>query len=103
MQARCDFAPILMTTISTLIGSLPVALALSEGGEIRQPMSVTVIGGLFTSTLLTLLVIPVIYIELDNIADKVKSGLNRYRAYKRFQEAAQEKLAAVNEEKGIQK
>ena len=95
--------PILMTTISTLIGSLPVALALSEGGEIRQPMSVTVIGGLFTSTLLTLLVIPVIYIELDNIADKVKSGLNRYRAYKRFQEAAQEKLAAVNEEKGIKK
>jgi len=83
--------PILMTTISTLIGSLPVALALSEGGEIRQPMSVTVIGGLFTSTMLTLLVIPVIYLELDNLADKARSAINRYRAYKRLKESANAK------------
>ncbi len=83
--------PILMTTTSTLLGSLPVALALSEGGEIRQPMSVTVIGGLFTSTLLTLLVIPVMYLVFDDIADQVKAGINRYRAYKRMQGSVQAK------------
>ncbi|MEG1641611.1 MAG: efflux RND transporter permease subunit, partial [Synergistaceae bacterium] len=75
---------ILMTTGSTLIGSLPVALALSEGGETRQPMSVAVIGGLFTSTLLTLFVIPVIYLIFDDMADKVKSKSNRFKAYMRL-------------------
>ena len=75
---------ILMTTVSTMIGSMPVALALSQGGEVRQPMSVAVIGGLFTSTLLTLLVIPVLYLVFDDIADKVKSRVNRFRAYTRM-------------------
>lgn len=77
---------ILMTTVSTMIGNLPVALALSEGGEVRQPMSVAVIGGLFTSTLLTLLVIPVLYLIFDDIADKVRGRINRYRAYRRLRE-----------------
>lgn len=85
---------ILMTTVSTMVGSLPVALGLSEGGETRQPMSVAVIGGLFTSTLLTLLVIPVVYLLLDNIADKARAGINRYRAYRRLQETTHAK--AVN-------
>ena len=75
---------ILMTTGSTLIGSLPIALALSEGGETRQPMSVAVIGGLFTSTLLTLFVIPVIYLIFDDLADKTKARINRLRAYLRL-------------------
>lgn len=75
---------ILMTTVSTMIGSLPVALALSEGGETRQPMSVAVIGGLFTSTMLTLLVIPVVYLILDDIMDKVKASIRRYNAYRRL-------------------
>ena len=75
---------ILMTTVSTMIGSMPVALALSQGGEVRQPMSVAVIGGLFTSTLLTLLVIPVLYLVFDDIADKVKGKVNRFRAYTRM-------------------
>ena len=75
---------ILMTTISTLIGSLPVALALSEGGETRQPMSVAVIGGLTTSTLLTLLVIPVVYLIFDDITDRVKASIRRFNAYRRL-------------------
>lgn len=82
---------ILMTTVSTLFGSLPVALALSEGGEIRQPMSVAVIGGLFTSTLLTLLVIPVVYLILDDLSEKASSRINRYRAYRRLNESVQGK------------
>ncbi len=53
--------PILMTTAAMIFGMLPVALALGEGGSQRSPMAVTVIGGLITSTLLTLVVVPVVY------------------------------------------
>jgi HAE1 family hydrophobic/amphiphilic exporter-1 len=53
--------PILMTTAAMIFGMLPVALALSEGGEVRAPMAITVIGGLLTSMVLTLVVIPVVY------------------------------------------
>ncbi len=57
--------PILMTTMTTTFGLLPMALGLGEGAEIRAPMAVTVIGGLLVSTLLTLVVIPVVYTLLD--------------------------------------
>ncbi len=53
--------PILMTTLSTLLGMLPVALGIGEGAELRQSMGVVLIGGLTTSTLLTLVVVPLIY------------------------------------------
>ncbi len=58
--------PILMTALSTMVAVVPVALAMSEGGETRQPMALAVIGGMMTSTLLTLLVIPVIYLIFDD-------------------------------------
>ncbi len=87
---------ILMTTLSTMFGSLPIALALSEGGETRQPMSVAVIGGLFTSTMLTLIVIPVVYLLLDDLKDKTKSGINRYRAYRRLNRSVQSKALTPN-------
>lgn len=60
--------PILMTTAAMVFGMIPVALALSEGGEQRAPMAVTVIGGLITSTMLTLLVVPVAYSLLEQLA-----------------------------------
>jgi len=53
--------PILMTTAAMIFGMLPIALALGEGSEMRAPMGVCVIGGLITSTLLTLLVVPAVY------------------------------------------
>jgi HAE1 family hydrophobic/amphiphilic exporter-1 len=59
--ARIRFRPILMTTATTVLGLVPMALGLGEGGEIRSPMAITVIGGLVFSTLLTLIVIPVVY------------------------------------------
>ena len=62
------FRPILMTAGSTIIAVLPVALGMSEGGESRAPMALAVIGGMFTSTFLTLLVIPVVYLLLDDFA-----------------------------------
>jgi HAE1 family hydrophobic/amphiphilic exporter-1 len=58
--------PILMTAASTMIGVVPVALALSQGGEARAPLAIAVIGGTATSTLLTLLIIPVVYLLLDD-------------------------------------
>ncbi len=59
--AQVRFRPILMTTATTVLGLVPMALGLGEGGEIRSPMAITVIGGLVFSTLLTLVVIPVVY------------------------------------------
>jgi HAE1 family hydrophobic/amphiphilic exporter-1 len=59
--------PILMTTFAMIFGMLPVALALGEGGETRAPMAVAVIGGLITSTLLTLVVVPVVYTIMDSM------------------------------------
>ena len=59
--------PILMTSISMIFGMLPVALALSEGGEARAPMAVCVIGGLITSTALTLVIVPVLYTFVDQV------------------------------------
>lgn len=57
--------PILMTTLTTVLGLLPLALGFGEGSEVRAPMAITVIGGLIVSTLLTLLVIPAMYSVLD--------------------------------------
>ena len=57
--------PILMTTLALIFGMLPVALGLGAGGEWRSPMAITVIGGLITSTLLTLIVVPVAYNILE--------------------------------------
>jgi HAE1 family hydrophobic/amphiphilic exporter-1 len=58
--------PILMTAFTTMAAVVPVALALSEGGEQRAPMAVAVIGGMFTSTFLTLLVVPCVYTLMDD-------------------------------------
>lgn len=66
--------PILMTTFAMIFGMLPVALALGEGAEFRAPMGQAVIGGLITSTLLTLFIVPVVYSILDDIATVSFSG-----------------------------
>jgi HAE1 family hydrophobic/amphiphilic exporter-1 len=60
---RARLRPILMTTLTTVLGLLPMALGLGEGAEIRAPMAITVIVGLSTSTLLTLIVIPTLYYQ----------------------------------------
>ena len=62
--------PILMTTLSTLLGMLPVALGIGEGAELRQSMGVVLIGGLTTSTLLTLVVVPLIYMMAEEYREK---------------------------------
>ena len=62
---RSRLRPILMTTLTTVLGLIPLALGIGEGAEIRAPMAITVIGGLSVSTLLTLVVIPVVYAVFD--------------------------------------
>ncbi|HUG99849.1 MAG TPA: efflux RND transporter permease subunit [Gammaproteobacteria bacterium] len=62
---RSRLRPILMTTLTTVLGLLPMALGFGEGAEVRTPMAITVIGGLIVATLLTLVVIPVVYTLLD--------------------------------------
>jgi len=66
---------ILITATSTLIGAVPAALKLTEGSEMRQSMSICIFGGLFTSTLLTLFVIPVVYLILDDWKDYINKSL----------------------------
>lgn len=58
--------PILMTTASTVLGMVPIAIGLGAGAELRQPMAVAIIGGLLTSTLLSLVVVPVLYTLLED-------------------------------------
>jgi HAE1 family hydrophobic/amphiphilic exporter-1 len=60
--------PILMTSFAMIFGMMPVALALGEGSEFRSPMGQAVIGGLITSTLLTLFIVPVVYSILDDFS-----------------------------------
>jgi HAE1 family hydrophobic/amphiphilic exporter-1 len=65
LAGRVRLRPILMTTLTTVLGLLPMALGLGDGAEIRTPMAITVIIGLSTSTVLTLVVIPTVYLMLD--------------------------------------
>ncbi|HET7456064.1 MAG TPA: efflux RND transporter permease subunit [Gemmatimonadaceae bacterium] len=67
-SGRIRLRPIVMTTIAMIFGMLPLAFALGEGSEQRSPMAHAVIGGLITSTLLTLFVVPVVYTLLDDAA-----------------------------------
>jgi HAE1 family hydrophobic/amphiphilic exporter-1 len=68
--------PILMTTFAMIFGMVPVAFALGEGSEFRSSMGQAVIGGLVTSTLLTLFVVPVAYAILDDLAQREKSAIS---------------------------
>ncbi|MFT3666057.1 efflux RND transporter permease subunit [Piscinibacter sp.] len=70
--ARVRLRPILMTTLAMVFGMVPLAFALSEGSEQRAPMGQAVIGGVITSSLLTLVVVPVIYCYLDDLAAWLK-------------------------------
>ncbi|WP_295360405.1 efflux RND transporter permease subunit [Arenimonas sp.] len=68
--ASSRLRPIAMTSLTALLGFLPMALATGEGAEVRAPMAATVIGGLAVSTLLTLVVIPVVYNLMDRRSDE---------------------------------
>ncbi len=67
--------PILMTSLSTIAGTFPLALGLGAGSEVRQPMAIAIIGGFTTSTLLTLVVVPVLFTYIDNFQSWLMNGV----------------------------
>jgi HAE1 family hydrophobic/amphiphilic exporter-1 len=71
LAAKVRLRPILMTTLAMIFGMVPLAFALSEGSEQRAPMGQAVIGGVITSSLLTLVVVPVMYCYMDDLANWV--------------------------------
>ena len=75
--------PIVMTTLAMIFGMLPLAFAIGAGAEMRAPMARAVIGGLITSTLLTLVVVPVVYTYLDDLRpETVRAWFRRRRTRK---------------------
>jgi HAE1 family hydrophobic/amphiphilic exporter-1 len=80
--------PILMTSLALILGMLPVALGLGSGGDFRQPMAVVVIGGLVTSTLLTLLVVPVAYSLVEGAMARRRARGEAKAARRAAEEAA---------------
>ena len=80
--AESRLRPISMTTLCTLLGFMPLAIGVGDGNEVRAPMAITVIGGLLVSTLLTLIVIPVVYELLDRRNDAVyrERGERKHKA-----------------------
>ncbi|OIP67964.1 MAG: cation transporter [Oscillatoriales cyanobacterium CG2_30_40_61] len=74
--------PIMMTTTSTVLGMLPIALGLGAGAELRQPMAVAIIGGLITSTLLSLIVVPVLNTFLEDEGLKIKNRFKKLGLWK---------------------
>ncbi|MFC0273553.1 efflux RND transporter permease subunit [Metabacillus herbersteinensis] len=72
-SVKVRLRPILMTALTTILGLLPLALGLGEGTEINQPMGITVVGGLISSTFLTLFIIPILY----SLFDKETRRMNR--------------------------
>ena len=81
--APVRFRPILMTTVATLLGMLPIAVGWGAGAELRTPMAIAIMGGLITSTLLSLIVIPVLYALLDNFQTWLNNAIRKAKASSR--------------------
>jgi HAE1 family hydrophobic/amphiphilic exporter-1 len=79
LAARVRLRPILMTTLAMVFGMVPLAFALTEGSEQRSPMGQAVIGGVITSSVLTLVVVPVVYCYMDDLAGWVRRRLGLAR------------------------
>ena len=67
------FRPIMMTTLAALFGALPLVLSSGDGAELRQPLGITIAGGLVMSQLLTLYTTPVIYLMMDKLRRRKRS------------------------------
>jgi HAE1 family hydrophobic/amphiphilic exporter-1 len=86
LSCRSRLRPVLMTSLTTMLGMLPMALSTSEGAETWQPMGVAVIGGMVFSTIITMLIVPAVYAATAKSGDrdKKKSEQKQYRFMKDF-------------------
>jgi len=75
--ARTRFRPVMMTALSTIAGILPIAIGLGAGGESRAPLGVAVVGGMTFATLLTIFVIPVVYLGFANLESRMAAYSDR--------------------------
>ncbi|MBC7602652.1 MAG: efflux RND transporter permease subunit [Ramlibacter sp.] len=91
--ARVRLRPILMTTLAMIFGMVPLAFALTEGSEQRAPMGQAVIGGVITSSLLTLVVVPVVYCYLDDFAQWARRKFTRQGSESRLPADGAQRLA----------
>ncbi|HOH55959.1 MAG TPA: efflux RND transporter permease subunit, partial [Paludibacteraceae bacterium] len=78
---RSRLRPVLMTTATTILGMIPLAISSSQGSEIWKPMAVTIIGGLTVSTILTLLIVPTLY--------AIFAGFGITRNYHKYEKEAE--------------
>jgi HAE1 family hydrophobic/amphiphilic exporter-1 len=93
---KARLRPIIMTTATMIFGMMPLALALGDGAEMRQGMAVVVIGGLTSSTLLTLVLIPVVYTYVDELRTKVPALFRRVAWAKRMPWKARPAAAEID-------
>lgn len=89
--------PILMTSLSMILAMIPIALGLSAGGEFRQPMSIAIMGGMITSTLLTLLVVPLAYGVVVGFQDRMDARRKRRQAKRESEQL--EKTGILHQER----
>jgi multidrug efflux pump len=87
--ATLRFRPILMTSISTILGAVPIAFASGAGAETRNPMGLVIVGGLALSTIMTLYVIPIVYLLMDRLCMKL-TGHSSARGLQRAEEISRE-------------
>jgi multidrug efflux pump len=85
--------PILMTTMSAMLGALPLMLGTGQGAEMRQPLGIAIVGGLFVSQVLTLYTTPVVYLYLENMRVRV----NRWRG----RTVADERMPGIEVAEGV--
>jgi multidrug efflux pump subunit AcrB len=97
--------PILMTSLATIVGTIPLALGLGAGAEVRQSMGVAILGGFTTSTLLTLLVVPVLFTYVDNInnfiVNSVRYGFGNKPPRKTYKDHEVINLPSPSSEKSV--
>jgi HAE1 family hydrophobic/amphiphilic exporter-1 len=93
--------PIMMTTLAMIFGMMPTALALGDGGEMRAPMARAVIGGLITSTMLTLIVVPVVYSYFDDFGARVADWIRKWNTAPAKEREPEKEGEAVRVPEGV--
>jgi multidrug efflux pump len=88
-SATIRFRPILMTSIATVLGAFPIAFSGGAGAEVRNPLGIVIVGGLSISTILTLFVVPILYVMMDTLCIRL-TGRNSAHGLKRAGEIARE-------------